>query len=75
VLHKHGGWYADWEDEQGQRKRKSFPTKKRELKHQSRMRAEAAAKKARASGPSHKSARRGSKRTPTITTPSSQQGS
>jgi hypothetical protein len=62
VLHKHGKWYADWEDHRHARKRKAFKTKKQALRFQQRMREESAAKKARASGPSSKSAKPGARR-------------
>jgi len=58
---KYGKWYADWRDEHGQRKMKSFPSKSAALRHQSKMRREVAAKKVRAAGPSRKSPKRGPK--------------
>ena len=49
MLHKRGRWYADWKMTQGQRKRKSFPTKKQAERHQEKERRLVASKKARAS--------------------------
>ncbi len=56
---KYGRFYADWRDQHGKRKMKSFPTKNGALRHQNKMRAAAAAKKARASAASPKSAKPG----------------
>jgi hypothetical protein len=52
---KYGKYYADWLDATGHRRRKSFPTKKRALRHQAKMRAESTAKKAPASARLRKS--------------------
>jgi hypothetical protein len=45
---KYGKWYADWNDEQGRRRMKAFPTKKAAERHQMKMRREVARKKAQA---------------------------
>ena len=60
MLRKYGKFYAEWYPS-GKRTRKAFPTKKQAQRFQDRMRAEVAAKKARASQPSGRSARRGLK--------------
>jgi len=54
MLKKYGRFYADWEDETGRRLRKSFPTKRAALNHQTIQRANAAAKKAPASARSRR---------------------
>jgi hypothetical protein len=63
MLKKYGRYYADWDDAHGNRRRKSFTTKKQALKHQQKMREESRAKKAPASGRSRKSAKPGARRT------------
>ncbi len=40
------GWYADWRDAQGTRIRKLFPSKAAAERHERKMKAEAASKKA-----------------------------
>jgi len=62
MLKKYGRYYADWLDASGARKRQSFPTKKRALAHQSKMRAESSAKKAQPSAQSRTSRKRGPRR-------------
>jgi hypothetical protein len=59
MLKKYGRWYADWIDEHGNRKRKSFATRKAALKYQTSQRNAVAAKKAQAPALSRRSARRG----------------
>ena len=59
MVKKYGKFYADWKDPAGHRHRRAFPTKKKALRFQSKMRAETAAKKAPASEPSAKSAKPG----------------
>ena len=54
MLVKNGRFYADWEDTEGVRHRKSFPTKRGALKYQTQQRALIARKKARASARSAK---------------------
>lgn len=61
MLHKYGKWYADWDDEEGKRHRKAFPSKARALKFQAKMRNAVALKKARHSARLATSARRGPK--------------
>jgi hypothetical protein len=68
MLKKYGKFYADWEDQFHKRHRKSFHSKAQALKFQAAKREESATKKARASAPSHKSAKPGPRRTPTATT-------
>jgi hypothetical protein len=63
MLKKYGRYYADWDDAQGQRHRKSFPTRKAALKFQTKQRHLTATKKARASAALRKSAPRGTRRT------------
>jgi hypothetical protein len=59
MLKKHGKFFADWIDERGHRRRRAFATKHKALRFQASARSESAAKKARASEPSAKSAKRG----------------
>jgi hypothetical protein len=47
MLKKNGSFFADWQDPQGHRRRKAFPTKRAALNHQKTQRALSAAKKAR----------------------------
>lgn len=61
MLKKHGKFYADWNDEHGNRRRKAFKSPKAARRHQQLMRNQSALKKARASGHSAKSRRRGAR--------------
>ena len=56
---RYGKFYADWIDETGHRRMKALDTKKGAQAYTRKMRLLAAAKKAQASAPSAKSARRG----------------
>jgi hypothetical protein len=72
MLKKHGKFMADWRDERAQRKRKAFTTKTAALRHQTKMRAQAQAKKAHGSGPRGKSSkptRKHSRRATSAATP------
>jgi hypothetical protein len=51
-------WMADWR-ENGERKRKGFPTQKQAIRHQQKKSREQASKKASASEPSGRSAKPG----------------
>ena len=67
MMRKFGRYYADWETPEGKRKRKSFPTKKAALAFQTKQRNLTATKKAQASEPSPRSAKRGPRRTRSTT--------
>ncbi len=67
MIKKYGRYYADWTDSAGTRKRKSFATKKAAARFQTARRNESKSKKAPASAPSAPSAKRGPRRTSSIT--------
>jgi len=59
MLKKYGRFFADWFDEHGARKRKSFPTRKHALTFQEKQRQLVTTKKARRSTISAASSQRG----------------
>jgi hypothetical protein len=50
MIKKHGKYYADWEDQHGNRHRKAFEKAREAKAYTKEMRRQVAAKKARASG-------------------------